>query len=273
MDKVPTSIRLRKIFFKIIEKYPIQKECSLVLCYHSISKDGWIFSVTEKDFESHLKILLKTKNIISLKKLLGEKDKLNGKSVAITFDDGYETVFTAAYPVLKKYGLTACVFVNSVGNNGGKVENYNGRKPLNLKQIRLLKKEGWEIGYHTKSHRNLRFLSEKEIENELIYGKKELEKKLSFKINYFSYPYGIYNKIIVDIVKNAGYKYSFTADGGKIDFQESPFKISRILIDKYINSKELRVLTSYRGLLFNKFLTLCLRLKDDCFLGYKLLKN
>jgi peptidoglycan/xylan/chitin deacetylase (PgdA/CDA1 family) len=69
---------------------------------------------TQRHFEAHMAQLAKHHRVISLAKAVAElrsgKD-LPADSVAITFDDGYESVYTIAYPVLKKYGLPATVFL------------------------------------------------------------------------------------------------------------------------------------------------------------------
>jgi peptidoglycan/xylan/chitin deacetylase (PgdA/CDA1 family) len=247
----------------VVGKYFKLKESPVVFCFHSISEDGWVFGVAKKDFESLLREILKTKKIVTLKNLLAKKDGYSGKKVAITFDDGYENVFTSAYPILKKYGLTACVFVNTVKVKMSGSNYLDKKKLLSFKQIQKLKEQGWEIGYHTKSHSDLRYFNRKKLVDEIFKTKKRFEKKLGFRIDYFSYPYGVFNKRIVDIVKKAGYKYAFTANGGGVDFDKSPFKIGRVLFDKYIQTRDLGVLTSRQGLFFNKVLTLCFRIKDD----------
>ncbi len=241
------------------------KDCSIVFCFHSISDDGWLFSVTENNFELFLKELMKTRSIVSLEDLLDKKDENINNKVAITFDDGYKSVLTLAYPILKKYGLTACVFVSGYKSEMEGSNYFEGRKLLSLEQVRKLKKENWVIGYHTKSHSDLRFVSNEKLIDEIIYGKKELENKLGYKIDYFAYPYGVFDKKVINIVKKADYKYAFTTDGNGVNFYKSPFKVSRVLLDKYTKVEDLRVLTSWEGLFFNRFLTMCYRIKDNYF--------
>lgn len=99
---------------------------ALVLMYHRVAApeaDIWEIAVSPENFEQHLQVLRKTKNVIPLKDLV--QDVRNGKirknSVAITFDDGYVDNFLVARPLLEKYGLPATFFIAS-GNIGAGAE-------------------------------------------------------------------------------------------------------------------------------------------------------
>jgi len=67
---------------------------------------------------------------------------------------------------------------------------------------------------------------------EIIYAKKNLEKKLGFKIEYFAYPKGIYNDQIIDAVKKAGYKAAFAVKEGSLSLKTDQFTIPRTVINK-----------------------------------------
>ena len=269
INNIPKSLRIRGYFLRKISKYLKLKECATILCYHSISEDRGTFSITKEDFESQIKDIKKSKNIVSLENILNKKyNRINNK-IVITFDDGYENIFTSAYPILKKYGLTACVFISTFTNIKGKTKYYDGKKLMSLGQIIKLEKDGWEIGYHTSSHIDLRRLGKEILVDEIVNNKEIFEAELGSKIKYFAYPFGLFNRETIDIVKNGGYKFAFTADGGGVNYYDSRFKIGRVLIDKYINTEDLNALTSYQGLFFNKLLTLLLRLKDNYLYLYK----
>jgi len=66
-----------------------------------------------KDFEIHMAYLKRNFKIVSLREMFERPypSKTGKKTVAITFDDGYENNFTNAFPVLKKYGIPATIFV------------------------------------------------------------------------------------------------------------------------------------------------------------------
>jgi peptidoglycan/xylan/chitin deacetylase (PgdA/CDA1 family) len=111
--------------------YHIQRRLSasrekrlVILMYHHLSrsdnasKTGPIDddSPTPSQFEAHLREVIRRFRVVSLRDAVAEilsAGALNEDSVAITFDDGIESVYTVAYPLLAKYDIPATVFVVS----------------------------------------------------------------------------------------------------------------------------------------------------------------
>jgi len=259
MKEKSLFISFRDFIFRIISGLCVSKKVNIIFCFHSISNDGWLFSMTKENFELLIRRLLKLGEIVGLDELLRKVEEKKGRRFAITFDDGYESVYTKAYPVLKKYKLSACVFLVGLPDRKGSFGLIKGRKLLNLKQIRKLKNSGWEFGYHTRTHKDLRFMDSKKLNDEIEKGKKLLEKSLGFKIKYFAYPFGLFNKRVEKIVAKANYSYAFGADGGKVSKNSSNYKISRVLLDKYTKVGDLRVLSSNEGLFINKIVNYLMR--------------
>lgn len=128
------------------------------------------------------------------------------RPVIISFDDGNGTVYTQAFPILKKYGMTGTVFA---------VTNYIGRgSHLTWEQMKEMAEAGMEIGSHSVSHP---FLTKSpKAAGELAESKKILEENLGVAISAFAYPYGIYDQKTIELVKEAGYATgrSFTTGNG-----------------------------------------------------------
>lgn len=260
---IPLSIQVREFVFSLIRRFLKLRPRPVIFCFHSVDENSWLFSVTPQKFEMFVNQITKMSKVIDLGSLFNKSRETNNNEIAITFDDGYEDVFTNAYPLLKKQGAAACVFISGTPDDKGDFGYLDGRKLLNINQIRILKREGWEIGYHSKTHPDLRKLTEKQLNGEIVRSKSEVEKNLDFKLDYFAYPHGLFNQSTLDIVNKAGYKYAFTADGGGVRIEGSPYKLGRVLLDRYSKADDLRVLTSCQGLFFNKLFTLLLRVKDD----------
>ncbi len=255
------------LVLRVIGKLKARK-APCILCYHSISNDKWNFSLAPKSFERQIRLLSQTRKIVSLKEILSTDGTSLIDKIAITFDDGYQDIYKNALPILKKYAIPAAVFVIGDSKLVNRMQLGNNKKLLGDDQIKRLKKKGWEIGFHSKTHRNLNNLSEDNLKDEIIQGKKDLEKRLGFKINYFAYPNGFYSAKIINAVRKAGFKAAFTVDGGRVIKSDFPYKVDRVTVSKYIPLKNFVSLISDLGLIFNRFFTQALKVKDNLF--YKL---
>ncbi|HFQ79896.1 MAG TPA: hypothetical protein ENK33_00805, partial [Desulfobacterales bacterium] len=124
-----------------------------VLAYHNFSNSEETLMVTRKDhFEQQMKYLKDNGyTVISLNDLfdfLDYKKQIPDKSVVITIDDGWRSVYDIAYPILRKYHYPATLFVYTDLITGS-------RKTLSWKQIAEMAGGGLDIQCHTKTHRDL----------------------------------------------------------------------------------------------------------------------
>ena len=150
------------------------------------------------------------------------------KFVVINFDDGYRSQFTAAKPVLDKYGFKASFFIvcnfvgktakemntTSIGNLNGN-GNFTGKgvDQMTWQDILTLYKEGYQIGSHSMNHfNNMSRMSDAKLEYELGQSKQCLLNHGIVPVNSFSYPFseGQYNATIV--AKESKY-YSYVRTG------------------------------------------------------------
>jgi hypothetical protein len=94
-----------------------------ILTYHSFDYGKGLLSVAPENFERQMHYLKdKHYNVISLEEFVNGMKAgriFAHNTVVITIDDGYENNYTCAYPVLKKYGFPAIIFLitNNIGNN------------------------------------------------------------------------------------------------------------------------------------------------------------
>lgn len=84
--------------------------------YHRIADlacDPWELAVSPGNFEQQLQVLQHLNAVISLPALAEQlkQGNLKTKSIVLTFDDGYVDNFTAARPLLEKYGIPASFFI------------------------------------------------------------------------------------------------------------------------------------------------------------------
>ncbi len=210
-----------------------------ILMYHNVSippKEAYLKSLYTKPslFEKQIKLLkilgYKTLDLKGLSSFL--QSKINGRFVMFSFDDAYVDIFENALPILKKYGFGAIIFVPA-----GLVGEYNKwdyhvvkvkKQIASWSDIEYALKEGFEIGSHTITHPVLTKLDVKSQKREIEHSKKLLEDKLGIEINSICYPYGNYDKSVLNITKDSGYSFGFSVDMGKIRAFDNPYKLKRI---------------------------------------------
>jgi len=244
----------------IIQALPFLSNVSnktYILCYHSVADSGWRFSTGIRDFEEQIKFLKSKFKIISLEEMLKNK-----KGLVITFDDSYLDVYENALPILIKYNIKATLFAlgNVVAPNREKLQN--NLELMNYSHYKKLNELGWEIGFHTSTHPNLKDLSNEQVEKEIGKGKRELEKNLGFKLRYFAYPLGVYNQTVLNTVKKAGFEAAFTINGGEASFKDK-FLISRVGVEGNTNIVQFRSLVSSIGIAVEKIYMSILRQKEN----------
>lgn len=231
----------------------INKNASvIVLCYHNIDDKGSrALTISIEEFEKQMQALKDNGfSVIGMQDFLafrrGEKN-IPPKCVIITLDDGWNSAYENAWPILKKYGypFTLFIYVNYV-NSGGKSMTWD--------QLAEMRDGGVDIECHTFTHGDLRSplrrtsvdkktmgIIENDIKTlgmdgwmrkEIVEAKQVLEKQLGIKCNAFAYPFGNFNQKARDLVKEAGYEAAFTVYGRQLHFSSPSFdQLGRYAID------------------------------------------
>ena len=162
-----------------------------IISYHSISDENCPISLSLKEFEKQL-VFFKKNNFHSIH--FNEIKNTSKKKFIITFDDGYKDLITNALPLLKKYNFKAtCLIIsNLIGKRNIWDEykkNVKDKELMNLSDINYWLKNGMKIGSHSKNHKKLTKLDEKEKMDEIINSKNELESLTGSVIDSFcQYP-------------------------------------------------------------------------------------
>lgn len=149
--------------------------------------------------------------------------KLPSKTIAITFDDGYENNYTSAYPVLKKFGLQATIFIipAMIGTDGY----------LTWDQVIEMSESGFiAIGSHTMTHSWLPAQPAQKQDSEIRDSKFAIKSHLNKEVGAFSYPLGAFNKDVREKVINAGYKIAVATNPGKRYPKHDLFAMKRLRI-------------------------------------------
>ncbi|MDA8223357.1 polysaccharide deacetylase family protein [Desulfosporosinus sp.] len=196
-----------------------------VLYYHSVMlEEGNEVRMPPDQFEAQMAYLQeKGYESVTLDQLYHAFYKggvLPQKPIVITFDDGYEDNYATAFPIVKKYGFTAAVFM---------VSSYIGGEGfMSWPQLRELLANGWEIEGHTVNHPYLSQVDKTIVLNELMNSKETLEKGLGKAVGFFAYPYGDLNADVAQAVKQTGYLMAFTTDRGWADLNLDEWHLQRV---------------------------------------------
>jgi peptidoglycan/xylan/chitin deacetylase (PgdA/CDA1 family) len=176
-----------------------------VILFHRISKrlPKSLSQISVKQFEVFCRELaLSQKKTVNFSDFLMQDDE-----VCISFDDGHRSIFDFAFPILKKYNFTATIFVASGIIKGKKINDfYNTKDMLSAENIKELSDKGFEIASHGVWHSDLTLLDENELRNELINSKTELENLTKKTVSALSFPYGSWNKKVLEVAEECGYK-------------------------------------------------------------------
>jgi peptidoglycan/xylan/chitin deacetylase (PgdA/CDA1 family) len=134
---------------------------------------------------------------------------------AITFDDGFETVYQNAIPVLEKFKCPYTIFfpVQFLGLEPNwktfKDHDISNEKIININIIKLLNTQFFKIGSHTINHQKVSLLNNTEKQVELCSSKVLLEQITDLKVETISFPYGDYDENAIKIAQACGYKFAF----------------------------------------------------------------
>ena len=159
------------------------------------------------------------------------KRSLPRKSVVLTIDDGYRSAYTVAYPILKKYGFRATLFVYTdfVGSGAG----------LTWAQMKEMVASGLiDIQPHSKSHSNMARQRNEESPNdyqkrvlrELRAPASQIKKRLGITAHTFAYPYGAVNAGVADAAAREGYRLAVTVTRGSNPTFTHPYMVRRTMI-------------------------------------------
>ena len=157
-----------------------------------------------------------------------ELDSANGAGVAITFDDGYASVFNNAMEPLRENGFKAIQFLAS-GFLGKKSSwDKDAESLMDKAQVRDWLQAGHSIGAHTVNHVHLTQVEEAVAREEILACRKQLEDEFGVPVKHFCYPYGEWNRVVAEWVAEAGFSTASTTESGVNMIEDDHFAIRRL---------------------------------------------
>jgi len=196
--------------------------------------EGWSYTIEPERFEHQMQSLMNRGfRFVSMPEYVRqcETGRLSWGTATVTFDDGWRDNYDYAYPILRKLGVSATIFVVS-----GDIDSIPPNRRMSDSQLRELASEGFTIGGHSRSHSNLTLLAKPELQREIGGCKDDLEQRLGQAVKFFAYPGGRFNQAVVDATQDAGYTAACSVLNGGVNGKKSLFWLYRDTFSAPINS-------------------------------------
>jgi peptidoglycan/xylan/chitin deacetylase (PgdA/CDA1 family) len=185
-----------------------------ILMYHAFGDTEEVpsrYVMSQRRFAWQMALLKRLGyQVISLEEYLGclrESRLPPERALVITIDDGYLDNYLLAYPVLRRYGFTATIFLvtNRRKNTWDQDGPLAGRPVMTISQVHELQREGISFGAHTRTHPRLPEISAEQAWEEISGVKIDLEREFGAPVQTFAYPHGKENLAVQTQVEQAGY--------------------------------------------------------------------
>jgi peptidoglycan/xylan/chitin deacetylase (PgdA/CDA1 family) len=202
-----------------------------ILTYHSIDASGSVISVREEAFRAHV-AALDARGVAGV--TVGELLRLppTANAVAVTFDDGYANVATAAWPVLREAGFAATLFVVPDHVGGHNAWDQHGLRVPRLDlagwdALARMTSEGVALEAHSRTHADLRRLAPAAMEDEMEGSAERLARVTGRRPEGFAYPYGAYDATVVTQARRS-WRWACTTDLAPLSGADDPHLLPRL---------------------------------------------
>lgn len=208
---------------------------AVVIMYHRFGESDFpSTNISMDQFRAHVEEL-KTGgyNVTSLPKIvaaLKNGDPLPPKTVGLSVDDAYESVYTKAWPILKAAGFPLTVFIAA-----DPVDQHTDRY-MRWDQLRELVDDGVTMGSQTKFHPHMADLTADANKTELKISNDMFLEKLGKVPDLFAYPYGEASTEVMALVKEAGFVAAFGQHSGAIGSGGELFNLPRFAMNESYGS-------------------------------------
>jgi peptidoglycan/xylan/chitin deacetylase (PgdA/CDA1 family) len=206
-----------------------------ILCYHRFGSRNSQLAVTPAAFEAQMDYLARNGyHVIPLSRLAGFVERgepIPRKSVVLTIDDGYRSTYEVAFPILRKHGFQATVFLYS--------DFVGAPDALTWPQMKEMEGSGLiNIQPHSKTHANLtaRLAGETDakyrdrLRTEVELPIRLLQDRLAVESLTYAFPYGDVNETVVDLLKRLGVRQGVTVTPGGNAFFAYPYMLRRTMV-------------------------------------------
>lgn len=218
----------------------------IILLYHTFGDHKW--AISTNTFINQIEWLAANCELLSLEKLITTPYNQNIQ-VAITFDDGYSSIFKTAFPLLTKFNITATTYLNTqwLGSDikdrkKAKYEHgfYPNENFLIWDEVKILADYEWHIGSHGCDHLKNTELTQEVLLKNLQESKLQIEKFLRIPCIHYSYPWGLYSKNVKQMVRKMGYLYAASTKHGGLNSSPDLLALPRISISHHYSMTDFK---------------------------------
>lgn len=190
-----------------------------ILCYHAVDPD-WDspMAVTPEAFGTQMEWLRRTRHPADAGDVARalSSGRVRG-ATAVTFDDGFASIWDHAFPLLRDLRIPATVFLvaRTLAPGGTSVDWVDDPPPdrplttLDRDQVLEMRDAGLRFGSHGLSHRVLTDVSDADLERELRESREILSSVLGEEVGLLAYPRGRHDERVRRAASDAGYDLAF----------------------------------------------------------------
>ena len=202
-----------------------------VLMYHRFDEQRYpSTNTTLEQLESHIAYLQEGNfNVMPLPEVIyrfQNGQTVPDKTVAISIDDAYLSVYEKGWPRFKEAGFPITLFVAT-----GPIDR-NLRGYMDWDQLRELQAQGVTIGSQTRTHPHMHRISAEAVRDELSSSNERFIAELGLRPDLFAYPYGEYSLAVAEAVKEAGFIAAFGQNSGIMHKDDLTFELPRFAFNE-----------------------------------------
>ena len=200
----------------------------ITLMYHRFNENKYpSTNIRNEIFKKHLEQIKETGTQFITFKKFDEvmQSNIDKNYLLLTIDDGFESFYLNAWPILKEKKIPFILFVST-----REVGKYGYMTWEQIKEIEEYKFT--TIGNHSHTHEYLIDWENKKIIKDLETSISIFKEKIGYAPEVFSYPFGEYSSDLKEIVSKLNFKYAFGQHSGVIDITKDYLELPRFPINE-----------------------------------------
>ncbi|MDG1708896.1 MAG: polysaccharide deacetylase family protein [Emcibacteraceae bacterium] len=226
-----------------------EEDSAIIIMYHKFGEENFpTTNVTLDQIDAHIAELSKDQyNIVPLKEIVDAFNKgqtLQERTIAITIDDGYLSIYQEGWPRFKEAGIPITIFISTESIND------NNTNSMTWDQIRELEKEPMiDIGHHGHAHSHMAELSISDALNDLDTADQIFTEELGYIPEIFAYPYGEYSSELIKSIAPRNYTAVFGQYSSAASSTQNMMALPRFAFNEsYSNLNRFKLIINSRAL-------------------------